>query len=237
MGENIRIGITGLPGAGKTQALVKVIEMLEGEGTRVGGMVTEPILSKNRRVGFSVLNWMTKEKGVLAHVNNHSRVAVGKYGVDITALEDVGVKAIDDANSGADVIIIDEVGKMEVESEKFVAAVKRALESNKPLILTLHKKSRNPLLQDIRRRDDIRILEVTPVNRNLLPYKIIQLLKGEHALRAPIFSSKHILFLYMRLFRAIPEVVPNGRGREDRGDTGRTGRGRHQGGPRLHCHA
>jgi nucleoside-triphosphatase len=181
MGESIRIGITGLPGAGKTQALVKVIEMLETEGIKVGGMVTEPILTKNRRVGFNVLNWMTKEKGVLAHVNNHSRVAVGKYGVDINALEDVGVKAIDDANSGADVIIIDEVGKMEVESEKFVAAVKRALESNKPLILTLHKKSRNPLLQDIRRRDDIRILEVTPVNRNLLPYKIIKLLKGDQS--------------------------------------------------------
>ncbi len=58
-------------------------------------------------------------------------------------------------------------------------AVKDALEADKPLILTLHKKSRNPLLQDIRRRDDVRILEVTPVNRNLLPYKIVKLMKGE----------------------------------------------------------
>ena len=39
-------------------------------------------------------------------------------------------------------------------------------------MVTLHKKSRSPLLQDVRRRDDIRILEVTPVNRNFLPYKI-----------------------------------------------------------------
>jgi nucleoside-triphosphatase len=43
--------------------------------------------------------------------------------------------------------------------------------------MTLHKKSRNPLLQDIRRRDDVRILEVTPVNKNLLPYKIEKILK------------------------------------------------------------
>jgi len=69
---------------------------------------------------------------------------------------------------------------MEVESEKFVQAVKEAMETDKPMILTLHKKSRNPLLQDIRRRDDVRILEVTPINRNLLPYKIIRLMKGEH---------------------------------------------------------
>ncbi|HYU05804.1 MAG TPA: nucleoside-triphosphatase, partial [Thermoplasmata archaeon] len=76
-------------------------------------------------------------------------------------------------------IVIDEVGKMEVESPNFVQSVKDALDVDKPLLLTLHKKSRNPLLQDIRRRDDVRILEVTMVNRNLLPYKIVKLMKGE----------------------------------------------------------
>ena len=108
-----------------------------------------------------------------------SKVMVGRYGVDITALEDIGVKALKGATANADVIVIDEVGKMEVESESFVAAVKEAMDADKPLILTLHKKSRNPLLQDIRRRDDVRILEVTQVNRNLLPYKIVKLMKGE----------------------------------------------------------
>jgi nucleoside-triphosphatase len=99
--------------------------------------------------------------------------------VNLDALERVGVKAIESANDNCDIIIIDEVGRMEVESEKFVDVVKRVLEEDKPLILTLHKKSRNPLLQDIRRRDDVRILEVTPINRNLLPYKIIKLMKGD----------------------------------------------------------
>ncbi|MBU4189985.1 MAG: nucleotide kinase, partial [Candidatus Thermoplasmatota archaeon] len=60
-----------------------------------------------------------------------------------------------------------------------VQVVKKALETNKSIILTLHKKSRNPLLQDIRRRDDVRILEVTPINRSLLPYKIMKLMRGE----------------------------------------------------------
>ena len=175
----IKIGITGLPGAGKTQALVKVIEMLESEGTKVGGMITEPIIKANNRVGFNVINWRSKDKGVLAHIKKESKIMVGKYGVDLDVLSEVGVKAIDEATELAEVIVIDEVGKMEVESDAFVAAVKRALDCTKPLILTLHKKSRNPLLQDIRRRDDIRILEVTPINRNLLPYKIIKLLRGE----------------------------------------------------------
>ena len=67
-----------------------------------------------------------------------------------------------------------------MESEAFVAAVREALDAEKPMLLTLHKKSRNPLLQDIRRRDDVRILEVTPTNRNILPNKIVRLMNGEN---------------------------------------------------------
>ena len=105
---------------------------------------------------------------------------VGKIGVDIKKLEEIGVKAIKDACENCDIIVIDEVGKMEVESELFCQTVKDSLDVDKPMIITLHKKSRNPLLQDIRRRDDVRILEVTPTNRNLLPYKIVRLMNGEN---------------------------------------------------------
>jgi len=179
MGSALKVGISGLPGAGKTHALLKVIEMLEADGHKVGGMVTEPIIRRNRREGFYVMNWATKEKRVLASKDIESKTTVGKFGVDVTVLEEVGVAALRDATANSDVIVIDEVGKMEVESPTFVQAVKDALDADKPLILTLHKKSRNPLLQDIRRRDDLRILEVTQVNRNLLPYKIVKLMKGE----------------------------------------------------------
>jgi len=179
MAKGVKIGITGLPSAGKTQALIKVIEMLENEEWVVGGMITEPITKKGKRVGFNVKDWMTKEEDVLAHVKFDSKIKVGKYGVDTDALERIGVKAIEKAAEEAEIIVIDEVGKMEVESKNFVQVVKKALETDKSIILTLHKKSRNPLLQDIRRRDDVRILEVTPINRSLLPYKIMKLMKGE----------------------------------------------------------
>ncbi len=175
----VKIGITGLPNAGKTTILLKIIEMLEAEELVVGGMITEPIIFRNKRVGFYVKDWMTKKRRKFAHVNIESRFLVGQYGVDVKALESVGVAAIKNAVKEADMIVIDEVGKMEVESPSFVTAVEDALDSDKMILLTLHKKSRNPLLQDIRRRDDVRILEVTPVNRNLLPYKIMKLIKGE----------------------------------------------------------
>ncbi|MCX6650896.1 MAG: NTPase [Methanomassiliicoccales archaeon] len=177
--NNIKIGITGLPSAGKTNTLIQVIKMLEEEGHVVGGMITEPILDNKKRNGLYVIDWMTKEKGVLAATDIQSKFMVGKYGIDLEVLQKIGVQALVNAVEKADIIVIDEVGKIEVESEQFRDTVKEALKTEKPMLLTLHKKSRNPLLQDIRRRDDVRILEVTPINRNLLPYKIMKLLKGE----------------------------------------------------------
>jgi nucleoside-triphosphatase len=177
--NNIKIGITGLPSAGKTNTLIQVIKMLEEEGHTVGGMITEPILDDKKRNGLYVMDWMTKKRGVLAATDIHSKFMVGKMGVDLDVLQEIGVQALVNACEKADIIVIDEVGKIEVESDKFRDAVKEALKTEKPMLLTLHKKSRNPLLQDIRRRDDVRILEVTPINRNLLPYKIMKLMKGE----------------------------------------------------------
>jgi len=77
------------------------------------------------------------------------------------------------------VIIIDEIGKVEQESKAYTELVKEILDIDKMMILTLHKKGRNPLLQEVKKRDDVRNLEVTQINRTLLPYKIAQLLKGE----------------------------------------------------------
>lgn len=176
---NVKIGITGLPSVGKTSTLLKIVHNLEAKRRIVGGMVTEEIQKDGERVGFKVTNWLTKEEGVLAHVDMDSDVEVAKYGVNVESLENIGVQAIEQAIKEAEVIVIDEVGKMEMESDNFVKAVEAALDTDKPLLMTLHKKSRNPLLQDIRRRDDIRILEVTPINKNLLPYKIQRLLDGE----------------------------------------------------------
>lgn len=174
-----KIGITGMPSVGKTNTLLKIIEFLEENGYTVGGMVTDPIMKKKRRVGFYVEDWQTKEKEVFAHIDIEAKDRVGKYGVDIAALDRTGVPAIEKAinDEETNIIIIDEIGKMEMLSERFCEIVVEALDSDKPIIVTLHKKSRTPLLQDVRRRDDIRILEVTPVNRNLLPYKIQKIMK------------------------------------------------------------
>ena len=67
--------------------------------------------------------------------------------------------------------------KLVSESPAFNEVLTEALESCKPMILTIHKRSRNPLLQNIRKRDDLRTLEVTAINSAMLPSKAVSILK------------------------------------------------------------
>ena len=159
----------------------KVLKMLSDERTQEinlrGNPTGKPIIENGERLGYKVIDIITGDEGVIAHKEFDSRLRVLGYGLDLEALERVAIPAIEYAKNESEVLVIDEIGKFTVESEMFVNCVRGALEIDKPTLLTLHKKSRHPLLQDIRRRDDGRILEVTPVNRALLPYKIHKLMR------------------------------------------------------------
>ena len=186
-----KIGVPGLPRSGKSAVMEKVVSMLSDERREemrargddvasaklLGGMRCEPVVENGERVGFKCINFQTGEEAVMAHKSIDSRLRVLGYGINPEALEQVAVPAIQEAMDDYEVLVIDEIGKFSVESEAFVEVVRKAMEVDKPTLLTLHKKSRHPLLQDIRRRDDARILEVTPVNRALLPYKIHKLIR------------------------------------------------------------
>ncbi len=191
MGIHPKIGITGLPRSGKSAVMNKVAAMLENERGQelrgrgedpssfeiIGGVKTIPILEGTTRVGYSCLNIQTGETGTIAHKDIESRNRILGLGLDPEVIAKIAVPAIQEAIDNYEVIVIDEIGKFTVESEEFVAIVREVVDIDKPTIMTLHKKSRHPLLQDIRRRDDSRILEVTPVNRALLPYKIHKIIR------------------------------------------------------------
>ena len=191
MGIHPKIGITGLPRSGKSAVMKKITEMLENERGQelrgrgevpssfqiIGGINTIPILEGTTRVGYSCLNIQSGESGIIAHKEIDSRNRILGLGLDPDVMGRIAVPAIQEAMDNYEVIVIDEIGKFSVESEEFVEIVREVMDVDKPTIMTLHKKSRHPLLQDIRRRDDSRILEVTPVNRALLPYKIHKIIR------------------------------------------------------------
>jgi len=163
-----KIFLTGRPGVGKTTVLVETIRELEARGLRVGGMVSREVRDGGVRVGFEISDLASGRKGWLAHVAQQEGPQIGKYRVNLKDLVEVGVNAINWAayDSTISVIAIDEVGPMELCSEDFRNAVKKAVEAEKPLIGTIHYKARSTLIDDIRSRSDVKIIEITHDNRS-----------------------------------------------------------------------
>ena len=178
--------VTGRPGVGKTTVLLRIIEKLRSEGYTVGGMLSREVRKEGTRIGFEVLDLKTGRKGWLAHINQPAGPRIGKYRVNLQDLNSVGVKAILEALEKADVIAIDEVGPMELYSQAFVEAVKKALESNKPVIGTVHFRAKHKIIDYLKKRDDSEIFQVTLENRSklhkLITERILMMLKGKQKL-------------------------------------------------------
>jgi len=165
--------LTGSPGVGKTSALSRIVESLKAEGYNVGGMVSREARAGRDRFGFEILNVNTGEKGWLAHVSQNEGPQVGRYRVNINDLENIGAKAITSAVKESDVIVIDEIGPMELHSKKFKEAALMAAESPKLLIGVVHWKATDPFLTRIKDRDDAEVRVVTVENRENLPLLVI----------------------------------------------------------------
>lgn len=139
---------------------------------RIGGMISQEILKDYVRVGFRIIDLLNNVEGILAHVNCKNGPQVGKYRVCLEDLEKIGAKSILDACERADLVVIDEVGPMELYSELFKNAVLKALNSGKIVLGTIHWRAKTSFTEMIRRREDVKIIEVKYQNRNILP-KII----------------------------------------------------------------
>jgi nucleoside-triphosphatase len=94
------------------------------------------------------------------------------YRVNLADIERVGVTSILRAIDSSDVIIVDELGPMELYSTSFVSAVEKALKSEKPLVGTIHKRASHDLVRSIRANPSYEIVEVTKENRDLMPDRI-----------------------------------------------------------------
>jgi len=168
------IFLTGPPRIGKTTIVLRVVDDLKIRGFKVGGMVSREILDGGVRVGFKITDLLNGVEGRLAHVNHKSGPKVGKYRVCLEDLEKVGARAILNACEKADLVVIDEVGPMELHSEPFKDSVLRALESNKIILGTIHWRAKTPFTEMIRRREDVEIVEVRYENRNVLPKILVE---------------------------------------------------------------
>ena len=167
-----RIAVTGSPGIGKSTVVEKVTKVMK---CRVGGVLARDKRFNGRRIGFELLDIASGDVGVLADETGNGP-QLGKYRVHLDSLEKIGATAVQNAIQ-CDLIVVDEVGPMELSSRSFISAVENAIASPKPMLIVLHEWSNHPLAKKIRRT--FQVISVTRENRDMLVKEIAQALNAE----------------------------------------------------------
>lgn len=158
-----KILLTGRPGCGKTTLIKRVVENLS---IRAGGFYTEEIRHRGTRVGFKIVT-LEGDEAVLAHVDLKTPERVGKYRLDLSGLNAVGVHAIREALRARRLVVIDEIGPMEIRSLAFREAVIKALDSKCAMLATIFARSLS-FTNAIKSRPDVTLIEIRPNNREQL---------------------------------------------------------------------
>jgi nucleoside-triphosphatase len=165
--------LTGAPGVGKTTVIRRVSERLGSKGLR--GFYTEEIREGGERRGFRLVGF-DQTAHVIAHLGFPKTHAVGKYGVDVGALDDAARLLHPEPEARA--YLVDEIGKMECFSDRFVTAMRALLSGEAPIVATVGARG-GGFIAEVKRLPACELWEVTAANRNDLPASIIAWLAGK----------------------------------------------------------
>jgi nucleoside-triphosphatase len=165
-----RLLLEGRPGVGKTTVAARLIELLRADGLPVTGFVTREVRGeRGRRLGFE-LETADGRRGVLAHVDLSGGPRVGRYGVALDDLERLAVPLLERAHAGS-IVVVDELGKMELASARVRDAVAGVLARPLPLVATVHA-YRHPFTDAVKRDASVTVVPVTRANRDGLAHEL-----------------------------------------------------------------
>lgn len=173
-GHTPHILITGLPGVGKTTLIRELAKCLANY--HPAGFYTEEIRDKyGTREGFHLVT-LSGRRLVLSHIHHRGPYRVSRYGVDVAGFERL-LAELDLRHDQSQLIIIDEIGKMECFSRRFTEDVTALLNSPKILIATIALKGEG-FIRQVKDRSDCRLITVTRENRDRLLSELAACLKS-----------------------------------------------------------
>lgn len=166
-----KVFLTGRPGVGKTTVISKLVDLVKNAGFKVGGMISFEVRVSNVRIGFKVKDVLSGSEGWLAQTSREPGPRIGKYRINLREFELVGISALASAlrDPSVELLVVDEVGPMELLSPRFREILSEILNSNKNILGTIHYRARDPSILHIKSRRDVKIIEVNIKNRNVLP--------------------------------------------------------------------
>ncbi len=162
---------------GKSTLIYRVVKRLEEAGIGdAGGFYTLEVSRGGKRIGFDI-HTLDGHSGRLARVGFESRHRLGRYGIDMEGFERVALPALERALEDRSVVVIDEIGYMELKSRRFRDLVIRALDSSKPVLATVMRKPFD-FAEKIKNRNDVILITVRVDNRDALVKEILEMLKA-----------------------------------------------------------
>ena len=164
--------LTGPPRSGKSTLIESVIERIEEPVT---GFFTREMREGGERVGFSI-NTVEGREGILAHKSVRSRYRVGRYGVNLKDIEDIAVPAMI-PSMHEEIVVIDEIGKMECFSRLFRETLSQVLDSSNRVLGSIALRG-DTFIEAIKLREDVMVVQVTIQNRVILMSQLLDTLKA-----------------------------------------------------------
>jgi nucleoside-triphosphatase len=163
--------ITGLPRSGKTTLIKKILE-LDSIGKNAFGFFTEEFRKEGRRAGFHIVTIPEGRKALLSQAGLPSQYLVGRYGVDLEVLDELGCQTIQKGLNTKNIIIVDEIGKMELYSKKFRNVMIDALNSRQKVLAIIMERP-HAFADGVKIRPDVKLLSLTRENFGEVFLKVV----------------------------------------------------------------
>lgn len=156
--------IDGLPRVGKTTAVQRILSLAK---VRCGGFFSQA-QTKQFYTNFRLVSVQGPHRSMSSQTLLRRFDIPGVVGFNLEDLENFGNPALLHALETCDVVVIDQLGTLEVSSDKFRRVVDLVLASDKVCLATLTS-SNVPYIEAIRKRPDVAVYDINRSNRMLLP--------------------------------------------------------------------
>ena len=165
--------LTGLPRTGKTTVLNRFLKAHQND---CDWIVSHEIRNAaDERVGFEA-STSSGDRGIFAHKEHiQSEWEMGGYRVDLHVIDRLFAQTISDSMAQLTrLLVLDEIGRMQMMSPRFVDVIDRQFQSDKFVLATI--RHGDEWAEVYKQNPRAQVIEVTLENRERLPEMLEELL-------------------------------------------------------------